>query len=281
MIHIDVKKKLDGANGVLPLHIQLNIEEGQFVTLYGPSGAGKTSTLRMLAGLMQPDTGKINVDGNQWYDSVSKTCVKPQERGVGYVFQDYALFPNMTVLGNLEYAANDPSQKAYISELLDIVDLQSLKNSYPKKLSGGQQQRVALARALVQQPRILLMDEPLAALDMETRLKLQTYISKIHKEMGLTVIMVSHDLDEISRLSEVVYRIENGNAQRHHLPLHNKSDKSIEIQATITDISQENDKWFLTTTSPCGTLKISIKEKDKDRYNVGEVITFRSVDFHL
>ena len=145
-----------------------------------------------------------------WYDSTVGVNVKPQERNVGIVFQEYALFPNMTVRGNLEYALKKDQSTAIVDELLDLMELSSLGGKKPAVLSGGQQQRVALARAIVRRPKVLLLDEPMSALDTNLRLKIQDYILSVHRQYNLTTILVSHDLLEVTRLSTYVYLMDNG-----------------------------------------------------------------------
>lgn len=210
MIAVAVKKRLFASTGSMHLDVDFRIETGDLITLYGPSGAGKTTILRMLCGLAAPDEGRIVVNGKTWYDSVSKINVKPQVRNVGMVFQDYALFPNMTVKENLEYALKKDQSATMVEELLDLTELSSLANKKPVVLSGGQQQRVALARAIVRRPALLLLDEPMSALDTDLRFKIQDYILKAHRQYNLTTILVSHDIIEIVRLSQTVYHLENG-----------------------------------------------------------------------
>jgi len=218
MIKIDIHKNLSAHDGNMNLHINCEIEKGELVTLYGESGAGKTSTLRILAGLLKPDKGEITIDNNTWVDTKNKIFLSPQKRNIGYVFQDYALFPNMTVLQNLEFASDSLQDKKVITDLIEMMELGELKNRKPQTLSGGQQQRVALARALVRKPDILLLDEPLAALDYKIRLKLQDYIAKIHHEYGLTTLLVSHDIGEIMKLSDRVIVLEQGKITRQGNP---------------------------------------------------------------
>jgi molybdate transport system ATP-binding protein len=210
MIELSIKKRLLASKGYMHLNVNFEISMGQLVTLYGPSGAGKTTILRMLCGLAVPDEGKIKVSGETWFDSTSRINIKPQIRNVGIVFQDYALFPNMTVKENLEYALEKNQPRTIVSELLDLMELSSLADHKPAVLSGGQQQRVALARAIVRKPRVLLLDEPMSALDTTLRLKIQDYILKVHRQYNLTTILVSHDIIEVIRLSQHVFMIENG-----------------------------------------------------------------------
>ncbi len=204
MIKIDINKQLHGSNGQMNLDIDLEIKEGDFVALSGLSGSGKTTLLRILAGLEEAN-GVIKVDDEIWMDE--KTYLKAQKRKIGFVFQDYALFPNFTILENLLYVNKD---KALAKHLLDITELYELKNRLPNTLSGGQKQRVSLCRALMNRPKLLLMDEPLSALDPAMRTKLQNEILSLHKEFNTTTIMVSHDPSEIYRLASRVLVLNQG-----------------------------------------------------------------------
>jgi molybdate transport system ATP-binding protein len=210
MIEISVQKRLFASKGRMQLNVNFKISPGELVTLYGPSGAGKTTILRMICGLEVPDEGTIRVNGETWYDSTTRISVKPQVRNVGIVFQDYALFPNMTVEENLQYALEKHQSQEIVVELLELMELSNLSDKKPALLSGGQQQRVALARAIVRKPKLLLLDEPMSALDTTLRLKIQDYILKVHKQYNLTTVLVSHDIIEVIRLSQYVYLIENG-----------------------------------------------------------------------
>ena len=204
MIKIDISKKLHGATGVMNLSINLEIQENSFVALSGESGSGKTTLLRILAGLEEAD-GTIEVGGDIWQDAKSK--LPTQKRGIGFVFQDYALFPNMSVEENLLFVKND---KELCNKLLEMSELSELRGRMPNSLSGGQKQRVSLCRAMMNRPKLLLMDEPLSALDPSMRSKLQAEILALHKEFGTTTIMVSHDPSEIYRLSQRVIKLHHG-----------------------------------------------------------------------
>ena len=218
MIEASIHKKLKAKGGEFQLEMELSIPEGSLLTVYGPSGSGKTSFLRSIAGLLSPDKGHIAFRSTIWYDSERRIDLSPQKRNIGYVFQDYALFPNMTVRENLVFAKKKSSAEDTLDELIHTMDLSELENRYPDTLSGGQKQRVALARALAQKPVILLLDEPLAALDAEMRVKLQDYILSAHKKYGLTTIMVSHDLAEIMKLSDTTVVLEDGRIKKMGLP---------------------------------------------------------------
>lgn len=204
MIKIDINKKLHGSNGFMNLNINLNIKENEFIALAGQSGSGKTTLLRILAGLEDAE-GRIEIGDEIWLDA--KTTLPPQKRGIGFVFQDYALFANMSVEENLLFVNKD---KRLANYLLEITQLSELKKRLPNSLSGGQKQRVSLCRALMNRPKLLLMDEPLSALDPFMRTKLQNEILTLHKEFGTTTIMVSHDPSEIYRLASRVIVLEQG-----------------------------------------------------------------------
>jgi len=219
MINLNISKKLSGANGELNLQFNTKILPREFVTIYGPSGAGKTSVIRMLAGLLEPDGGHIEVDDNIWFDKEKKINVKPQLRNIGIIFQEYSLFPNMTVRGNLEFALEKNQSKKIVNELLRLTELEQLHDKKPGLLSGGQKQRVALARALIRKPKLLLLDEPLSALDTEMQVKLQDYILQVHQQFNLTTILVSHDLNEVIKMSKRVLVLEEGQIKKDGLPL--------------------------------------------------------------
>ena len=207
---IQVQKTLDAAGGKMLLDVNMRLEEGSFIAISGPSGSGKTTLLRIIAGLTEVENGQIIIKGVPWFDLSKSINLKAQKRRVGYVFQNYALFPNMNVRQNLTYALEKNQPKKIVDELIEVMELQALTNKFPKTLSGGQQQRVALARALVRKPHILLLDEPLSALDIEMRAHLQNYILKLHKSYGLTTILVSHDLSEIFKMADRVFVLQNG-----------------------------------------------------------------------
>ena len=218
MIELYFKKKLLGAQGEFSLEVKLRIEQGEFVTLFGESGAGKTTLLRCLSGLTEPDAGSICINGETWFDSTKQTRLPVQQRRVGYMFQDYALFPNMSVRGNLEFALRKGASRQRVSELIEIMALGELQHRKPAELSGGQQQRVALARALAAESKLLLLDEPVSALDQETKVRLQDEVLRLQRHFGLTTVMVSHDVSEVYRLSKRVLIIEQGRIVREGSP---------------------------------------------------------------
>ena len=195
----------------------LKIEKGEFVSLLGPSGCGKTTVLRMVAGFETPTLGSIQIDGR---DVVG---LKPNQRNIGMMFQAYALFPNLTVAQNvafgLKVAGVDKAQSAArVEEMLDLIGLPELGARYPFQLSGGQQQRVALARALAVQPRVLLLDEPLSALDAKIRVSLREEMRAIQRRLGITTIFVTHDQEEALSMSDRVVVMHQGVADQIGTP---------------------------------------------------------------
>lgn len=211
MIRIDAQKKLSSATSdSYLLNVSLEIKSGERLTFYGPSGAGKTTILRMIAGLTMPDKGSITVNGTIYFDSVQKINLPTQKRNIGMVFQEHNLFPNMTVTENLRFALSKNESEDIISDVLEITELTNLKNQRPHLLSGGQKQRVALARALVRKPDLLLLDEPFSSLDSKIRRKLQQQIVEFQNKFKFTAILVSHDVAEVQNVSTRVVVIENG-----------------------------------------------------------------------
>ena len=234
MISLNIKKELHGSNGVMNLDINLSLQNGEFVALSGDSGSGKTTLLRVLAGLEEA-FGEIIVDGEIWLNEKIKKPI--QKRDIGFVFQDYALFPNLSVLDNLLYVKKD---KDLAKKLLRLTDLYELKNRYPDSLSGGQKQRVSLCRALMKRPKILLMDEPLSALDTHMRVKLQDEILALHKEFGTTTIMVSHDPSEMYKLASRVLVLKDGKIIDDGLPkdilLKTQGSQKFSFEGVLLDI---------------------------------------------
>src|SRR5215470_15123859 len=198
----DLTKAFGGVTAVD--RVSLDVPAGSFVSLLGPSGSGKTTTLNLIAGFLSADSGDILFDGG------SVAGVSPHRRNIGMVFQSYSLFPHMTVADNVAFplrmrtTLSREAAQARVAEMLGLVQLSHLAKRYPRQLSGGQQQRVAMARALVSYPRLLLMDEPLGALDKKLREQMQIEIKQIHRSVGTTVVYVTHDQAEALTMSDIV-----------------------------------------------------------------------------
>ena len=210
MLHIDVKKQL----GTLPLEAHLDIPSQGVTALFGLSGSGKSSLINLVSGLINPDEGVIALNDRELFNSAENVCVPINQRNIGYVFQDARLFPHYTVNGNLRYGMKNTSKDEfnYIVELLGIGHL--LKR-YPITLSGGEKQRVAIGRALLTYPEILLMDEPLSALDLPRKRELMNYLERLSKEINIPILYVTHSLDELLRLAERVVLLANGKVEAY------------------------------------------------------------------
>jgi molybdate transport system ATP-binding protein len=204
MISIDIEKKLKAYKGQQVLLVKEQFLTGSITKIYGPSGAGKSTLLKTIAGFTDPEKGKIVVDGATWLNTDQKINLPPQKRMAGFVFQDYALFPNMTVLQHLEYATTDT---AWINRLLATGKLEPFATHKPEYLSGGQQQRLAILRALATKPKLLLMDEPFSALDPENKSALIAELKVVFEEQGTTVLIVTHNPQELDGLTVRELRI--------------------------------------------------------------------------
>ncbi len=198
--------------------ISLTIEDGKLITLLGPSGCGKSTLLRCLAGLESVTSGQIILNGEDITDK------DPKDREIGMVFQQYSLFPNMNIFNNVAFGLRmkkvpESEIKERVTSALEMVDLKGRETSMPHELSGGQQQRVALARSIVTRPKVLLLDEPLSAIDAKLRKSLQNEIRRIQQEMGITTIFVTHDQDEAMIMSDVVHLFNKGNVEQSGTPM--------------------------------------------------------------
>ncbi|NCC31319.1 MAG: ABC transporter ATP-binding protein, partial [Chloroflexia bacterium] len=218
MTHLELShiRKAFGA-AVVVEDFNLAVNQGEFISFLGPSGCGKTTTLRMIAGFELPTAGTITIDGNDL------TNTPPNKRNVGMVFQSYALFPNMTVAHNVGYGLkitgkNKAEMMQRVHEMLALIQMEEFAQRYPFQLSGGQQQRVALARALAIRPQLLLLDEPLSALDAKIRLELRHEIRRIQRQLGITTIYVTHDQEEALSLSDRIVVMSKGKIEQVGTP---------------------------------------------------------------
>jgi molybdate transport system ATP-binding protein len=248
MIKLALKKALDATYGKMELDVSFHIKKNSLTTIYGESGAGKTSILRMISGLMEPDAGHISINNKVWYDHINRVNVIPQKRKIGYVFQDYALFPNMTVKENLSFALIKGQDPGIISELLDIIELTNLKNRKSDTLS------------------------------------LQDYILKVHKKYKLTTILVSHDLPEIFKLSDKILLLAKGKIERSGTPseifLSNKISGKYRFTGTIIEKSKNDVVYVIGVLVGNNLIKVIATEEEGTALNIGDKVMVVSKAFN-
>ncbi len=284
MININLTKTLQGPDGKMMLEVEARINQGDLVVIYGVSGAGKTSILRMLAGLLKPESGKITVNNACWFDSEKKIYLKPRQRKVGFVWQDYALFPNMTVRENLQYALHKSQPDHILTELIDIIELNQLQDRMPQSLSGGQQQRVALARALVRGPEVLLLDEPLSALDEGMRVKMQDFLLKVHHQYGLTTILVTHDMAEIFKLAKKIFLLDKGKIVKqgapHEVFSHQDISGKYRITGTVLKIDPNDVVFVVSVLIGSQIIKVIATAEERKGLKIGDKVLIISKAFN-
>ena len=284
MINISLFKKLQSVSGEMLLDVNFTIEKQKLVTLYGKSGAGKTSILKMIAGIFLPDDGIIKVGDEEWFNKQKGVNLKPQRRNLGYLFQEYSLFPNMTVGENLKFALKKGQDKEIVKDLIEIVDLGDLQFRKPDTLSGGQKQRVALARALVQKPKILLLDEPLSALDQEMRAKLQQYIIQVHQEFKLTTILISHDVSEIIKMSDYLIEIEEGKLISEEQPTDfftkNNINAKFQFTGEVIHMIKQDFIFIITVLIGKELVKVIADDDEAKSIKIGDKVLIASKAFN-
>ncbi|HHD74840.1 MAG TPA: ATP-binding cassette domain-containing protein [Nitratifractor sp.] len=277
MIEINLEKELHGANGAMELNVSLTIEEGEFLAIAGKSGSGKTTLLRIIAGLEEAK-GIIRVGEEFWLNG--KKAVAPQKRGVGFVFQDFALFDNMSVEQNLLFANSD---KALAKYLLEITELSSLAKRLPSSLSGGQKQRVSLCRAMMKRPKLLLMDEPLSALDPSMRTKLQNEILQLPKEFNTTTIMISHDPSEIYKLANRVVYIEDGKLLKSGSPkdilLKSTGSQKLSFEGELIDIIKADILSIAVVAIGQQLVELALSKSELHGLQIGDRVTVSTKAF--
>lgn len=221
--------------------VNLEIKNGSLVALLGPSGSGKSTLLRVLAGLENPDGGRI------WLDGQDTTNFRLQEREIGFVFQNYALFPNLTVSENIAFGLeirniNTQRKLQRVNELLQLMQLEKFSDRYPNQLSGGQRQRVALARALAVDPKVLLLDEPFAALDAKIRKQLRNWLRNLHQHISVTTVFVTHDHIEAFELAHEIVVLEKGNIVQIGSPQEIIDNPANQFVSDFLDLNKNNSK---------------------------------------
>lgn len=244
MIDFDLHKTYYSQDRQVKIHVKAALAQGKLYAIYGKSGVGKTSLLRMLAGLMTPDKGTISIGDDKWLDTSNGLDVKTNKRNVGFLSQEYSLFPNMSVLKNIRYGLGHPYDEELFERIIEIADLHQLLERMPASLSGGQQQRVALARAIVRKPNLLLLDEPLSALDSAMRAKLQEEILAMQRVIKTTIIFVSHHLPEVFKMADEVLVLENGSIAQSGSPsqVFMNNDTTQLIGEVLSDTHEKDNK---------------------------------------
>lgn len=268
MIEFCCQKKLSND---FSLKAKFELRDGEILAIYGKSGAGKTTILRLIAGFEKPDFGEIKFQNKIIFDN--KIFIKPQFRNVGYLFQDYALFENMSVFKNLLYAKNDPK---FANELLEMAEISHLKNAKISTLSGGQKQRVALARAIMRKPKILLLDEPLSALDNEIRIKLQKFLQEISKKFEISMLLVSHDTAEIYKLANRVLVLKNGEVESIKTPketfLKQSGSQKFEFLGEILEIAKKDQIFVALIRVGEQICEVALSNLEAKNFKVGDSI---------
>lgn len=280
MIRITVKKRLAMADGPRVLSVNTEIATGEFLGVFGASGAGKTSLLRMIAGLLKPETGKIEWDDEIWLDTENKINKPIQKREIGFVFQDLALFPNMSVKENMVFAAGKNKDEDYLSRLLQMTGLSSMSERKPQTLSGGQQQRAAIIRALARKPRLLLLDEPFSSLDKEMHHRLREELKAIHHEFKLTTLLVSHAIEDMYDAADRIMEIRDGVINVKEIP----NERSAKDRSTgkhcfrgeVIGIHKSTSGFILEILAEETILRLPATEEDVTNLKPGMMISISS-----
>ena len=277
MISIDCVKKFGDK---FKIEANLQIPKGKIACFYGKSGSGKTTLLRLIAGFEKASSGSAKNGSLTLFDD--KFFMPPQKREIGFLFQDYALFENMSVIKNLLFAKND---KAKAEELLNLLEISHHANSQISELSGGQKQRVALARALMQDPKILLLDEPLSALDSAMRSKIQDYLLKIHQIYSPTIIIVSHDVGEIYKLCDIVFEIENGVIIKSGTPsevfLKTGGSQKFSFMGKIVEISKKDTIFVAVVAVGNQLCEVVLSEFEAANLHAGDEVSISAKAYSL
>ncbi len=271
----------------MQLDIDVEIMEAGISTLFGPSGVGKTTVLRMIAGLTNPDEGLIQVNGDVWFDSSRKINKPVQKRQIGFVFQDYNLFHNMTVQENLQYALKNKNDSFLIDEFLEMAALTGLADRKPLHLSGGQKQRVALIRTLLNKPQLFLLDEPFSALDLDMRLRLQDEFLSISNRFEIPTIFVSHDISEVFKLSHRVFVMKDGKIIRSGPPAEafGTADAAawVKLVGIVLAVQNEGSKRVAVLQIDNEITKVYLAMEDAQCWRTGDrvLLSVHAHDFSL
>lgn len=254
------------------LDVSFDIPYKKITALFGPSGSGKTTALRIISGLEMADDGIITYGEEIWFHKMKRINIPPQQRSIGFLFQDYALFPHMTVERNVAYGIKEKGRLKEVKELLSLVGLSGYEHHYPAQLSGGQKQRVAMIRALVRKPDLLLLDEPLSALDLETRLRLQEDLKRIIQQFHTTTLFVTHDVSEVYKIADHVVALDSGRVVKQGTPekvfLGKKLSTRIQIVGKVVSIESDPIMAAVTVIHDDQYFKTLIDNEDVCQMNL-------------
>lgn len=282
-IILKFSKQLLGSKGKFTLSVDKELNFGEFIALFGKSGAGKTSILRILSGLEQADCGFISVGNEVWLDSKKGINLPPQKRGIGFVFQNYALFPHLNVYDNICFGIKEKQGKDFANELISLMDLEPLKKVRISQLSGGQSQRVALARALSSNPKVLLLDEPFSALDSAMSKVLQDELKNIHRHFKLTTLLVSHNLSEVLNLASRSFIIKNGeitaDGDNTEVFIQKRLSAKITLNGEIIDINTQDFISIISVLCGNNVLRIVYDALESKHFKVGEQVVIAQKAF--
>jgi len=268
---IDLFHSFSTFQGIQKIEANLQIPLGEYVSISGISGSGKTTFLRLISGLIKPQNGTIYWGEQVWHDTKTKQCIPPQERNIGMVFQDYALFPNMNTLDNIIFACKENVEKKYLQSIVDTLGLDNYLTRYPYQLSGGQQQRVAIARALISKPALLLLDEPFSALDESLKKTVQSFIYEIHQQNSMTTFVVSHQISEIKPYAHRFLQFENEKL----LDYHYIEKKNLSVQGILISKEMSASEMSQVTLLYDGkTYQFPFPSSELEKLNIGDKIHF-------
>ncbi|MBE9503459.1 MAG: ABC transporter ATP-binding protein [Proteobacteria bacterium] len=276
MSHIDVKLKKTFPGTGFNIDVNFTLPKGEITVIFGPSGSGKSTILRLLAGLECAEAGSICLGSQSWFDSAKGINLPPQKRSTGFLFQDLALFPHLDVKANIGYALDGKNSLNSVKKMIEMTELTGLEDRYPHELSGGEKQRVALSRALIRSPELLLLDEPFSALDAAVKKTLYNEIIKLHKKIGFTAVLVTHDLAEAYRLAEHAVTLKSGKVERQGSPEEVFLGKglSTRIQIPVKVFAMESDEihTLLTVEENGRTFRVFVDNDEAQSISIGDEV---------